>query len=506
MCGVERRGVVDAVPHEADHVIAVPERGNDPSLLIGIDPGKQVDVVDPGDQRGIGELGDLGAGHDPVRPEADGPGDMRDHCAMVARNDLDGHAERAESLDGRGRIRLRRICEDAKADHGQMGLVADGNPLLPGRNGPDGDGKQPEAVAGIARLDVRHLPLPGVVERMSQAIDLHGDAARQDGFRRPLGDQHVLAVPHRQNGQAPPLEVERHFREPSPAVETVLARRQDRVVERAPDTGLEGAVEAREAQDAIAGLVLGIDMRRQRDPCFGERAGLVHAERVHRPEIVNRRQPLDDDLSLRHAQGAAGKRHRHHHRQQLRRQADGERDREQEGLHGVTLGDQMRHQHEQREKQRQAQDQQAELPDPCSSAVGGALAAIAAAIAPKRVRLPVVTTNILPLPPTVLVPANRALVASAGKAAEQGRSDLSAGNGSPVIRASLIWSLLRLEHDAVGRYQVADAQLDDVARDERRHRDRHVLAAPDDVGLNRDRFPQRIGGETRRDAPGRCRA
>ena len=93
-----------------------------------------------------------------------------------------------------------------------------------------------------------------------------------------------------------------------------------------------------------------------------QRAGLVDAQHVHGAEIVDRRQPLHDDLALRHAQRAARQRHRHHHRQQFGRQADRERDREQEGLHRGPVRDQMRQQHEQHEKHRQPQDQKAEPP------------------------------------------------------------------------------------------------------------------------------------------------
>jgi hypothetical protein len=64
---------------------------------------------------------------------------------------------------------------------------------------------------------------------------------------------------------------------------------------------------------------------------------------------------------------------------------------------------------------------------PRSNAVGGSRAASAAAIAPKRVALPVATTSMIASPPTIEVPANSALKASGGVVAWQGPGYLSTG-------------------------------------------------------------------------------
>ena len=61
-----------------------------------------------------------------------------------------------------------------------------------------------------------------------------------------------------------------------------------------------------------------------------ERAGLVGAEHVHRAEVLDGVEPLDDDLLLRHRQRALGEADRDDHRQHFRRQADGHGQREEE--------------------------------------------------------------------------------------------------------------------------------------------------------------------------------
>lgn len=50
-----------------------------------------------------------------------------------------------------------------------------------------------------------------------------------------------------------------------------------------------------------------------------------------------------------------------------------------------------------------------------------------------------------------------------------------------------------VEDDSIGRYEIAGTELHDVSGDECGYRYRDVLAIPNDVGTNSDRFPQRLG-------------
>ena len=94
------------------------------------------------------------------------------------------------------------------------------------------------------------------------------------------------------------------------------------------------AVDSRQFKHAIAVAALPIDSVCESDLRLSQCSGLVNAEHVHGAEIVDRGQPLDDDLLQRHTLGAACKCHRHYHRQQLGCEADCQRHGKQDGLHG----------------------------------------------------------------------------------------------------------------------------------------------------------------------------
>ena len=96
---------------------------------------------------------------------------------------------------------------------------------------------------------------------------------------------------------------------------------------------------------------------------FGQRSRLVAAKHVHAAEIVDGRLPLDDHLLARHAQGAVREGDRHDHRQELGRQSDGERQREQEELQQRSMEEVVDEDHEQDEKDRRLHDHHAELLD-----------------------------------------------------------------------------------------------------------------------------------------------
>ena len=105
------------------------------------------------------------------------------------------------------------------------------------------------------------------------------------------------------------------------------------------------------AQDFLALVFENVAMDFEDDVVNGQRAGLVGAEHVHRAEVLDGIEPLDDDLLLRHGQRALGQADRDDHRQHFRRQADGDRQREEKRLFPVVLGeavddeDQRHHHH-----------------------------------------------------------------------------------------------------------------------------------------------------------------
>ena len=68
------------------------------------------------------------------------------------------------------------------------------------------------------------------------------------------------------------------------------------------------------------------------DPHFAlrQRAGLIRAEHIHAPEILDRGEPLHDHLLRGHPARTVGKIDADDGREELRGEADGEREREEQ--------------------------------------------------------------------------------------------------------------------------------------------------------------------------------
>jgi hypothetical protein len=75
-----------------------------------------------------------------------------------------------------------------------------------------------------------------------------------------------------------------------------------------------------------------IEMMHQDNLVLGERAGFVGAQDIHRAEVLDCVQALDDDPLARHREGALGEIDRHDHWQHLRRQSHRDREREHQRL------------------------------------------------------------------------------------------------------------------------------------------------------------------------------
>ena len=84
--------------------------------------------------------------------------------------------------------------------------------------------------------------------------------------------------------------------------------------------GLKMADEICVAQDLFAFFFDDVAMQLENDVVHRQRAGLVGAEHVHRAEVLNRVEPLDDDLLARHRHRAFGQADRDNHRQHFRRE------------------------------------------------------------------------------------------------------------------------------------------------------------------------------------------
>ena len=84
--------------------------------------------------------------------------------------------------------------------------------------------------------------------------------------------------------------------------------------------------------DSVVGLAETVERLLESDPAFGEGARLVGEEHLDVAEVLDTHQALHDHPSPRQAPGTRGQADGHDRGQQLRRQADGDREREQRRL------------------------------------------------------------------------------------------------------------------------------------------------------------------------------
>jgi hypothetical protein len=121
------------------------------------------------------------------------------------------------------------------------------------------------------------------------------------------------------------------------------------------------AIESRQLERARVGLAPRVEGRVERHRACRQGAGLVAAQDVDRAEILDRGQVLDDHLDARHLHRATRQRDRGDHRQKFGRQADRERDREQQRLERIAPRADADHQDEQHQKEHGLNDQRAEM-------------------------------------------------------------------------------------------------------------------------------------------------
>ena len=143
----------------------------------------------------------------------------------------------------------------------------------------------------------------------------------------------------------------------------LLPRRHDRRIDRVVDAGLERGVEKRELPDRGRGAPPRICRLGEDDGSFGQRAGLVGAEDGHAPQVLDRVQAADDDALLAHGPRAGRERDAHDRGQELRREADGEGDREEQRFDEWTVQQEIHRQDGEDDDDHRPDQQVAELPE-----------------------------------------------------------------------------------------------------------------------------------------------
>ena len=112
------------------------------------------------------------------------------------------------------------------------------------------------------------------------------------------------------------------------------------------EPGLKVAIEERQLQDPLVFLQRHIAVLFEDDAVHGQRAGLVGAQHVHRAEVLDRVEALDDHLLARHQHRALGQAHAHDHRKHLRREPNRDREREQKRFAPSVLAETVDQEHQ----------------------------------------------------------------------------------------------------------------------------------------------------------------
>ena len=197
-----------------------------------------------------------------------------------------------------------------------------------------------------------------------------------------------------------------------------LACAQHRAVQHVLQAGLEVAVQVRQREHAVVLLQHHVAVPLQDHVVHRQRAGLVGAQHVHRAEVLDGVDPLDDHLLAAHGHRALRQADRHDHRQHLGRQPHGHREREEERLAPVALGEPVDDEDQRHHHQHEAQHQPRE---PGDALVEGRLRRLlrraTGPCRPGRSLCPVATTTAVAEPLSTLVPRNAMLVSSIGAAA-----------------------------------------------------------------------------------------
>ena len=306
----------------------------------------------------LGKLGvieriDLGAEQDVARVDTDLLADGGGDAVVVAGQDLDRHALGLERGDGARGTRLGRIEEGQKAHQHHVAFVGDAKLAHAARIGFLRHGNHAQAL-GVEPGDLlANLGELIFGKRLGGAIDLDKGADLEHFLGSSLGDHLGFALGVGDNdAQATAREIEGHLVDLGIAVAQALAQHRighdgrgrhigtvdDGQVDKVFEAGLEEAVQKRMAQHACVLVAVSVEIALEHDAVFGEGAGLIAAQDVHRAEVLDRRQLLDDNLAAGEVLGALRQARGHDDGEHLRRDTHGHARGEQQRVDDVALG------------------------------------------------------------------------------------------------------------------------------------------------------------------------
>ena len=276
-------------------------------------------------------------------PQPHLPAHAARHRVVVPGQHLDRDAVLLQRGNGSRRGILRGIEEGEIPDEHHVRLVRHGK-----RSGDHrirlvghGDDAQPGLVVPPHRGEDLLAQRAG--ERLHIPLVFRVAANGEHFLHRALGDDLRLAGLVRHNhAHAPPGEIERDFVH----LPVILPQREhvrlvsvihDGFVHQVAQAGLMVAVQEGVAQDTLIHIAVHVERIFQHDAILRQGPGLVRAQDVHGPEILDRIEMLYDDLFPGHGDRALGEVGGHDHGQHFRGQAHSHGQREQRCLHPVAF-------------------------------------------------------------------------------------------------------------------------------------------------------------------------
>ena len=188
---------------------------------------------------------------------------------------------------------LRRIEKRDVAEQGEVGLVGDRIRRLRRRHLLEGDRDDPKPVRVELRRRIHRRGKVAVIKGPGLVVDRVVLASREYLFDGALADEDMNPVIAPENdGHPPPLEVERHLvnlLESGLHLEAGLEldMLQDRDVEQVLEARLVEAIQIGVFEDAVGLVASDIKAALENDAILRERAGLVRAQHVHGPEVLD---------------------------------------------------------------------------------------------------------------------------------------------------------------------------------------------------------------------------
>ena len=172
---------------------------------------------------------------------------------------------------------------------------------------------------------------------MQLVVDLVAVADGQDLLDGSFADQLVVAFVVDDHRHAATLEVEGDLVDlAAGALHVEVGAGQDGAVEEVAEARLVMGVHPGVAEDVLGLAADDVDVALEHDVVLRERAGLVGAEDVHRPEVLDGVETLHHDLQADEGFGALGKASREDHREHLGREADRDGEGEEERVEGLA--------------------------------------------------------------------------------------------------------------------------------------------------------------------------